>query len=113
MADDARVFSGKGAQYPAMSRDLSRTDQMVSAMYGQAGETLGFDMVALCFEWLRVGQPLPWSWPDSALGDLPLFKRRASSACGISCLWSTVGPPTMVKSLPSAGAMAAAVGLTR
>jgi len=44
------VFPGQGSQYPGMGQDLYRRNQSVRELFATAGEVLGRDMAALCFE---------------------------------------------------------------
>ena len=44
------VFSGQGAQYVGMGRDLHRHFQTVKDVFAEAREVLGFDIASLCFD---------------------------------------------------------------
>jgi len=44
------VFSGQGAQYVGMGRDLHRHFQTVKDVFAEAHEVLGFDVASLCFD---------------------------------------------------------------
>jgi len=44
------VFPGQGAQYVGMGRDLYNGFEVVRSTFSEAGEVLGFDVAALCFE---------------------------------------------------------------
>jgi [acyl-carrier-protein] S-malonyltransferase len=44
------VFPGQGTQHPGMGQDLYRNHQGVRELFAEAGESLGKDMVSLCFE---------------------------------------------------------------
>ncbi len=50
MAKFGLVFPGQGAQHPGMGQDLYRGNQAVRELFAEAGEILGRDMAALCFE---------------------------------------------------------------
>ncbi|MEW6333509.1 MAG: ACP S-malonyltransferase [Thermodesulfobacteriota bacterium] len=50
MARYAVAFPGQGSQYPGMAQDLFRREQSVKDLFTLAGEVLGRDMAALCFE---------------------------------------------------------------
>ena len=44
------VFSGQGAQFAGMGKDLAEADPDIMALYDRANEVLGFDLKAVCFE---------------------------------------------------------------
>jgi len=44
------VFSGQGAQYVGMGRDLHRRFQTAKDVFAEAREVLGFDIATLCFD---------------------------------------------------------------
>lgn len=44
------VFSGQGAQYVGMGRDLHSHFQTVKDVFAEAHEVLGFDIASLCFD---------------------------------------------------------------
>jgi [acyl-carrier-protein] S-malonyltransferase len=50
MAKFGLVFPGQGAQHPGMGQDLCRGNQAARELFAEAGEILGRDMAALCFE---------------------------------------------------------------
>jgi len=44
------VFSGQGAQFVGMGKDLAEADPAVMALYDRANEVLGFDLKGVCFD---------------------------------------------------------------
>ena len=44
------VFSGQGAQFAGMGKDLAEADPAVMALYDRANEVLGFDLKGVCFD---------------------------------------------------------------
>ncbi len=50
MAKVAFVFPGQGAQHVGMGFDLYNEDETVRGVFAQAGQILGIDIAALCFE---------------------------------------------------------------
>jgi len=46
----AFVFPGQGAQYPGMGKELAENFPVAMKTFEEAGEALGIDMKALCFE---------------------------------------------------------------
>jgi [acyl-carrier-protein] S-malonyltransferase len=50
MAKVAFVFPGQGAQYVGMGFDLYSEDETVRSVFEEAGQILGIDVAALCFE---------------------------------------------------------------
>ncbi len=47
---NASFFSGQGAQFVGMGKDLAAADGAVLALFDRANDALGFDLKALCFE---------------------------------------------------------------
>lgn len=45
----AFIFSGQGAQYPGMGKELYEQEPIVRQTFAQASEVLGYDMADLCF----------------------------------------------------------------
>lgn len=50
MTNVAFVFPGQGAQYAGMGLDLYREHEAVRNVFSQAGQILGMDIAALCFD---------------------------------------------------------------
>ena len=50
MTKTAFLFSGQGAQYFGMGRDLAEKYPIVDQTFNEASEILGIDMKKLCFE---------------------------------------------------------------
>jgi len=50
MGKSAVIFPGQGAQSVGMGRDIAETSERARAISAQAGELLGVDISALCFE---------------------------------------------------------------
>lgn len=46
----AFLFSGQGAQYTGMGKELYDSEAIVAQTFAEASEVLGYDMAALCFE---------------------------------------------------------------
>ncbi|BCA85582.1 malonyl CoA-acyl carrier protein transacylase [Enterococcus saigonensis] len=46
----AFLFSGQGAQYTGMGKELYTSEKIVVETFDQASEVLGYDMAALCFD---------------------------------------------------------------
>ncbi len=46
----ASVFSGQGAQFVGMGKDLAAADGSILALFDRANEVLGMDLKKLCFE---------------------------------------------------------------
>ncbi len=46
----ASVFSGQGAQFVGMGKDLAAADGSIMALFDRANEVLGMDLKKLCFE---------------------------------------------------------------
>lgn len=45
----AFLFSGQGAQYVGMGKELYESEAIVKSTFDEASQVLGYDMVALCF----------------------------------------------------------------
>ena len=50
MGKIAFIFSGQGAQYPGMGKDLYENYEVSKQVFDAANEALGFDITKLCFE---------------------------------------------------------------
>ncbi|HRF58667.1 MAG TPA: ACP S-malonyltransferase [Fimbriimonadaceae bacterium] len=46
----AAVFPGQGSQKPGMGRELFESEPHAAEVFARAGDALGFDVAALCFE---------------------------------------------------------------
>jgi [acyl-carrier-protein] S-malonyltransferase len=46
----AFVFPGQGSQFPGMGKDLAENFATARQVFEEAGDALGFDLAALCFE---------------------------------------------------------------
>ncbi len=46
----ACVFSGQGAQFVGMGKDLAGADPVVMSLYDNANKVLGFDLKSICFD---------------------------------------------------------------
>ncbi len=76
------VFSGQGAQYEGMGKDLAGSNKAAAKVYEECGEYLGYDLLALNAEQLaqtKYSQPATVvlslaafvAWQDELAGDLP------------------------------------------
>jgi [acyl-carrier-protein] S-malonyltransferase len=50
MGSTAIIFPGQGAQKVGMGRDVAEISTVAAETFAQAGEVLGFDLAALCYE---------------------------------------------------------------
>nr|WP_315565965.1 ACP S-malonyltransferase [Arachnia propionica] len=50
MANNTYLFSGQGAQYPGMGKELCLDSQVAARTFEEASDALGLDMRALCFD---------------------------------------------------------------
>lgn len=80
----AFLFSGQGAQYTGMGKELYANEKIVAETFDQASEALGYDMAALCFDKDQVDKLNQTEYTQPAILTVSIAFWRLLSAKGFT-----------------------------